>query len=131
MKVENRAVVFDQPQMACDDDDELVDGVAILTPRVDGRFPDARLEWIVDERGGGLLIAGFALGIIGLIWRLPACRREIALTWGEDQFRLVGTSEFFPQRFERELATIADLLADPPPALGLSPGKRQGKEPST
>lgn len=49
MKVEHRAVVFDQPQMACDDDDELVDGVAILTPGVDGCFPDARLEWIVDE----------------------------------------------------------------------------------
>ena len=49
VKVEHRAVVFDQPQMACDDDDELVDGVAVLTPGVDGCFPDARLEWIVDE----------------------------------------------------------------------------------
>jgi hypothetical protein len=83
---------------------------------------------VVDERGGGLLIAGFVTGIIGLIWRLPACRREIALSWTESEFRLVGNSEYFPQRFEGELGTIASLLADPPPALDLSPRDRRSED---
>jgi hypothetical protein len=65
---------------------------------------------VVRERGGGLLIAGFTLGVLGLIWRLLLHRREVALTWDDETVRLVGRSEHFSGRFGRELATLfADL----------------------
>jgi cytochrome c biogenesis protein ResB len=61
---------------------------------------------VVSERGGGVLIAGFTLGIIGLIWRLLWYRREVAVTWDEREIRLVGRSEYFSGRFQDELKTI-------------------------
>ena len=65
---------------------------------------------IVSERGGGLLIAGFLVGILGLIWRLLWYRREVALTWDERGFHLVGRSEFFSTRFRQELSSIFSTL---------------------
>jgi hypothetical protein len=68
---------------------------------------------IVSERGGGLLIAGFVAGVVGLIWRLLWYRREVALTWDERSFRLVGRSEFFSTRFREELRSIFSTLGGP------------------
>ena len=65
---------------------------------------------IVSERGGGLLAAGFTVGILGLIWRLLWYRREVAVTWDESEFRLVGRSEYFSDRFRRELDGIFKTL---------------------
>jgi len=65
---------------------------------------------VVSERGGGILIAGFTLGIIGLIWRLLWYRREVAVTWDEREIRLVGRSEYFSGRFQDELKTILHTL---------------------
>ena len=65
---------------------------------------------VVAERGGGLLIAGFAIGTVGLIWRLLWYRRELALTWDERQVHLVGRSEFFSGRFQEELRSIRSTL---------------------
>ena len=59
---------------------------------------------------GGLLITGFLAGVVGLIWRLLWYRREVALTWDEESFRLVGRSEFFSTRFARELRQIHSTL---------------------
>lgn len=66
---------------------------------------------VVSERGGGPLIAGFVLGIVGLIWRLVLYRREIALSWDDTTLRLVGRGEYFSHRFESELDTLAQTLA--------------------
>jgi len=66
---------------------------------------------VVRERGGGLLIAGFALGIVGVAWRLLLYRREVALTWDEAELRLVGRAEYFTHRFRQELAALRDALA--------------------
>jgi hypothetical protein len=65
---------------------------------------------IVSERGGGLLIAGFIAGTLGLTWRLLWYRREIALTWDEQEFHLVGRSEFFSRKFREELQSIFTTL---------------------
>ena len=65
---------------------------------------------VVSERGGGVLIAGFTLGIIGLIWRLLWYRREVAVTWDDSEIRLVGRSEYFSGRFQDELKAILSTL---------------------
>jgi hypothetical protein len=65
---------------------------------------------IVSERGGGLLITGFLAGVVGLVWRLLLHRREVALVWDGEVFRLVGRSESYPWRFQQELATIFSTL---------------------
>ncbi len=60
---------------------------------------------VVSERGGGLLVTGFVVGIVGLVWRLGFHRREVVLTWDDEEtdeerdgatLRLVGHSEYFP-----------------------------------
>ena len=58
-----------------------------------------------------LLASGiiFAL-VIGLIWRLSWHRRELALTWDDGEFRLVGRSEYFSGRFRQELDSIRGEL---------------------
>jgi hypothetical protein len=74
---------------------------------------------VVSERGGGLLIAGFTLGILGLIWRLLWYRREVALTWDDREFRLTGRGEYFSQRFHEELGWFRNyLVAGPAPRGG-------------
>ena len=65
---------------------------------------------VVSERGGSLLVTGFLAGVIGLVWRLLLHRREIALTWDDGMFRLVGRSESYPWRFRQELDTIFATL---------------------
>jgi hypothetical protein len=65
---------------------------------------------IIAERGGGLLIAGFATAVIGLIWRLLWYRREVVVNWDAANLRLVGRSEYFSWRFEKELQEIFDVL---------------------
>ncbi len=94
-------------------DDRLRPGEAATLQ--DGRLVLEELRYwvgftVVAERGGGLLIAGFAIGIVGLIWRLLWYRREVALTWDERQFHLVGRSEFFSGRFQEELRSIRSTL---------------------
>jgi hypothetical protein len=75
---------------------------------------------IISERGAGLLVAGFTLGLIGLIWRLVLYRREVALTWDERSFHLVGRSEYFSHRFQQELRAIRTTLerGEQPPRSG-------------
>ena len=65
---------------------------------------------IIAERGGGLLAIGFTAGILGLIWRLLWYRREVAVTWDDTEFRLVGRSEYFSDRFKGELEGIFEML---------------------
>jgi hypothetical protein len=84
----------------------------------DGRIVLEELRYwvgvlVVSERGPGTLIAGFIVLVAGLIWRLSWHRREIALTWDEREFRLVGRSEYFSGRFREELRSIADELTRP------------------
>lgn len=66
--------------------------------------------YVVREYGGTLLIAGFLLGTIGLIWRLMLYRREVAVVWDGNNFAVAGRAEYFSHRFREELATIKDLL---------------------
>jgi hypothetical protein len=65
---------------------------------------------VIAERGGGLLIAGFTAGVVGLIWRLLWYRREIAVTWDERSFHVVGRSEYFSGRFRGELRSLRSVL---------------------
>jgi cytochrome c biogenesis protein ResB len=65
---------------------------------------------IISERGGETLIVGFVIGVVGLVWRLLWYRREVALTWNEGRFRLVGRSEYFSERFQQELRAIRSTL---------------------
>jgi len=65
---------------------------------------------VVAERGGWLLITGFVLGILGLIWRLLLFRREVVLTWDDESFRLVGRGEYFSDRFEDEQTALFETL---------------------
>jgi hypothetical protein len=69
---------------------------------------------VIAERGGGPLIAGFVLGIAGLIWRLLWYRREVALAWDDREFRMTGRGEYFNQRFRDELKSIHAYLAAGP-----------------
>jgi len=68
---------------------------------------------VIRERGPGLLIAGFIVGIVGLAWRLLMYRREVALTWDERQYQLVGRAEYFSWRFKEELEAIRSTLSQP------------------
>jgi hypothetical protein len=66
--------------------------------------------YVVREYGGTLLIAGFLLGTIGLVWRLMLYRREVAVVWDGNNFAVAGRAEYFSHRFREELSTILDLL---------------------
>lgn len=103
-------------------DDELFDGT--LRPGEAASWDGGRLVleetryWVslqvISERGGGLLIAGFVFGITGLIWRLLWYRREVALSWDDQEFRMTGRGEYFSQRFIDELKSIHTYLATGP-----------------
>ncbi|MHB0972200.1 MAG: cytochrome c biogenesis protein ResB [Thermoanaerobaculia bacterium] len=82
------------------------DGGALVIPEI-RYWASLRL---VTERGGALLITGFVFAVAGLVWRLLAQRREVALTWDANTIRLAGAGEFFPLRFRDELLAIADAL---------------------
>ncbi len=69
---------------------------------------------IVSERGGGLLVAGFALSVLGMVWRMLWFRREIAARWENDVVEIGGRAEFFPARFRDELGAIAALFTRSP-----------------
>lgn len=67
---------------------------------------------VVRERGGGLLVAGFLLGVVGLVWRLLWYRREVALGWDDANVRLVGRSEYYSVHFQGELAALLASLRE-------------------
>lgn len=73
---------------------------------------------VVSERGGALLVAGFGLGIAGLVWRLLLYRREVVLSWSHETFDLVGRSEVFSGAFRDELGRLRRALSEAggPPA---------------
>ena len=68
---------------------------------------------VVSERGPAALVAGFLIGVLGLIWRLVLYRRELVLAWDDDRFHLVGRAEYFSWRFREELESIRDALSKP------------------
>jgi len=68
---------------------------------------------VVRERGPGLLVTGFGIGVTGLIWRLLLYRREVAMTWDDQAFQLVGRAEYFSWRFKEELESIRSALVRP------------------
>lgn len=76
---------------------------------------------VVAERGGGLLISGFLLGVVGLVWRLAAYRREVAVVWDARCGTVVGRSEYFALRFQEELDGIYRALFEPADSPG--PGR--------
>jgi hypothetical protein len=66
---------------------------------------------VVEERGGGILILGFLVGVAGLVWRLVWYRREVAVVWDESEVRLVGKGEYYRGHFRHELEEIlTDVL---------------------
>jgi hypothetical protein len=67
--------------------------------------------YVVSERGGGLLIVGFCLASIGLVWRLVFHRREVAVAWSGKSFAIAGRAEYFSGRFKTELETLSGMLA--------------------
>jgi len=67
---------------------------------------------IIDERGGGLFMAGFLAGVLGLVWRLLLHRREVVVHWDEEEVRVVGRSEYFSGHFKRELGALFAELTD-------------------
>jgi len=66
--------------------------------------------YVVREHGGVLLVAGFAMGILGLVWRLLLYRREVAVVWKEGDFSVAGKAEYFSHRFQMELETLVSIL---------------------
>jgi hypothetical protein len=67
---------------------------------------------VISERGGGLLIAGFLMGVVGLMWRLLWQRREVAVTWDDERFWLAGESEYYQLRFREEMAELFARLKE-------------------
>lgn len=82
---------------------------------------------VISERGGGWLITGFLLAVVGLVWRLLWYRREVAVTWDEEQVRLIGHSEYYGWRFREELESMFTMIAAGGPA---GPADREESEPS-
>ncbi len=78
---------------------------------------------LVDERGGGLLVAGFVVAIAGIVWRMVLFRREIAIASGGGALRIAGRGEFFPARFREELALARELVIS---RLRAAPPRRGG-----
>jgi hypothetical protein len=76
---------------------------------------------IVHERGGGVLVAGFLLGVAGIVLRMLWFRREVAALRYGDGLKLGGRAEFFHDRFRAELSAISFELARPPPGGSARP----------
>jgi len=103
-----------------------------LPPRTPLAVGDRRLEiddvrywaslYLVHERGGGAMLLGFALLVVGTVWRMAWFRREVIVAWGDGAIRLGGRGEFYPARFAEELDGIRALLQDP-----ATPGLRERK----
>jgi hypothetical protein len=95
---------------------EVRPGEAIHVGDLTLRVPELRY-WaslrLVHERGGGILIGGFVLSIVGIVWRMLLFRRELVVGWDENGVRIAGRGEFFPARFRDELELARDLLAAP------------------
>ncbi len=106
------------PDASGEEDELLFEGA--LRPGEAAALADGRLVleelryWVgvqvVTERGGGLLMTGFVVGIVGLVWRLLLYRRELVLTWDDAEFRLVGRSEYFSGKYQEELRSISTIL---------------------
>jgi len=73
---------------------------------------------LVSERGGWLLVLGFALSVLGIAWRMLWYRREVVARWEVDVVRIAGRAEFYQGRFQDELDEIARLLAPSAPRPG-------------
>lgn len=67
---------------------------------------------LVNERGGGLLMAGFALSVIGIVWRMAFFRREVVVASTPAGTRIGGRGEFYPSRVHEEVELLAELLSD-------------------
>jgi cytochrome c biogenesis protein ResB len=65
---------------------------------------------LVRERGGGLLILGFVLAVVGIVWRMVWTRREVALTWSGDRIGVAVRGEFFASKAREECEDLARLL---------------------
>jgi len=67
--------------------------------------------YVVREVGPAPLIAGFAVGLIGLVMRLILYRREIRAAQADAVLVLTGTSEHYPRSFQEELGDLARRIA--------------------
>jgi cytochrome c biogenesis protein ResB len=65
---------------------------------------------LVRERGGGLLVAGFLMSVLGIVWRMVWHRREIVVSFEDGMMRVGGRSEFYPARFRNELEQTRALM---------------------
>lgn len=104
------------------------EGVTLGTDRLvlqDLRFWAGLL--IVRERGGGLLIAGFVLGVSGLVWRMLWYRREVAVEWSDENVTVSGRSDHYPLRFREELEELLAVLLLESGAAGSILPKREGE----
>ena len=122
-----------------DGESELFSGA--LRPGQTASWPGGRLVleeiryWagiqVVEERGGGLLITGFLLAVVGLIWRLLWYRRELAVAWDDRQVRMAGRGEYYRGHFRHELEKIFHSLLETPDSGRIQPdvvaGSKEGK----
>jgi hypothetical protein len=65
---------------------------------------------IQSQRGTGLLKAGAAIGVLGLLWSFVFYRREIQGEIGEGRILLSGRGDFFPGFNERRVRRLAKNL---------------------
>lgn len=84
---------------------------------------------VVAERGGGVLTAGFVLGILGLVWRLLWYRREVIVSWDEENVRVVGRAEYFSHRFQSELRELLTMLTGEVSDEAAADARRANEEP--
>jgi hypothetical protein len=88
-------------------------GQAVNLPGAALLIPELRYwvgVYVVREHGGVLLVVGFAMGILGLVWRLLLFRREVAVVWQERDFSVAGKAEYFSHRFQMEVETLVSIL---------------------
>src|SRR6266511_2039039 len=95
-------------------DGSLRRGEAVRAGEVLVMLDEARY-WVgiraVSERGGGLLVAGFLLLVVGILWRMFWYRRDVVLLWADDVVRLGGRAEFNPGRFREELRDLSLVVS--------------------